>query len=474
MNPIPALSLFLALLCSQSSFATPPRPNIIVFIADDHGQLDSTPYGATDVRTPNMQRLADDGMTFTHAFVASPSCAPSRTAMLTGLMPARNGAERNHTFKRDDVASLPEAMRRLGYQTAAFGKVAHGKKDTARHGFDVADERNDAAFISRFLDARDASKPLCVFVGSHDPHVPWPAIDGYNPAQVNLPPTFIDTPETREFRARYYTAVTRADTLLGEVRDLAKRHFDPAQTLIVYTSDHGGQWPFGKWNLYDSGIRVPLLAAWPGVIAPGSRAEAMVQWIDLLPTLIDAGGGAAPEGLDGRSFFPVLRGEAATHREAIFTTHSGDALNVYPIRAVRTADRKFIANLHPEFVHTTFIDKALAQDGGRYWISWFEKAKRDPAAAATVNRYHRRPAVELYDLRADPFEQHNLAADPAHARRVKEMSDQLAGWMREQDDKQTVFNAPYLFTDPASTRPGNSADADSWPGKEKPNPKPGR
>ena len=116
MNPIPALSLFLALLCSQSSFAAPPRPNIIVFLADDHGQLDSTPYGATDVRTPNLQRLADAGMTFTHAFIASPSCAPSRAAMLTGLMPARNGAERNHTFKRDDVASLPGVLRQLGYE----------------------------------------------------------------------------------------------------------------------------------------------------------------------------------------------------------------------------------------------------------------------------------------------------------------------------------------------------------------------
>ena len=322
--------------------------------------------------------------------------------MLTGLMPARNGAERNHTFKRDDVASLPGVLRQLGYQTAAFGKVAHDGKDTARHGFDVFDEQHDAAFVAKFLRERDALKPLCLFVGTYHPHVPWTDLEGYDPAQVQLPPTFADTPQTREFRARYYSAVTKADTRLGEVLDLAKQHFDPANTLILYTADHGAQWPFGKWNLYDSGIRVPLLAAWPGVIQPGSRTAAMVQWIDLWPTLIAAAGGTVPTGIDGRSFFPVLRGEAATHREAIFTTHSGAELNVYPIRAVRTAEWKFIRNLHPEFAHTTQIDKALARYGGRYWISWFEKAKRDPAAAATVNRYHRRPAVELYGSSGRP------------------------------------------------------------------------
>src|ERR1700730_8533522 len=119
------------ILCSRTLIAA-EQPHLVVFLSDYHGQLDSTPYGATDVHTPNMQKLADSGLTFTRAFVASPSCAPSRAAMLTGLMPARNGAEANHTFKRDDVASLPEVLRRLGYETAAFGKVAHGNKDVAR------------------------------------------------------------------------------------------------------------------------------------------------------------------------------------------------------------------------------------------------------------------------------------------------------------------------------------------------------
>jgi arylsulfatase A-like enzyme len=187
----------------------------------------------------------------------------------------------------------------------------------------------------------------------------------------------------------------------------------------------------------------------------------MIQWTDLLPTLIAAAGGPVPGGIDGRSFLPVLRGEAAAFRDTIFTTHSGDGrMNVYPIRAIRTAGWKLILNLHPEYAHTTHIDKALARDGGRYWISWFEKAQTDSATAALVHRYHARPALELYDVAADPHEQRNLAADPAHAARIADLRAQLTAWMKAQGDQETVFNEPRLLTDPAATRPGTTSSAD--------------
>ena len=460
------LLLLLFAFCPRL-YAAPALPTIIVFLSDDHGMLDSTPYGSAEIRTPNMQRIADTGMTFTHAFIASPSCAPSRAAMLTGLMPARNGAENNHTFKRDSVDSLPDVMRKLGYETAAFGKVAHGPKDVQRHGFDVSNAGNGAALVGKFLKERDPAKPLCLFVGSHNPHVPWSDLEGYDPAKVTLPPKFVDTPETRDFRARYCTSVTKADTELGAVLDLAKQHFDPANTLLIYTSDHGAQWPFGKWNLYDTGIRVPFLAAWPSMIKPGARTGAQVQWIDLWPTLIEAVGGTVPTGIDGRSFLPVLRGEKSAHREVIFTTHSGDGeMNVYPIRSLRDGDWKFILNLHPEFAHTTHIDKSpKATSGLAYWRSWFEKAKTDPAAAAIVKRYHERPAVELYDLRSDPAELRNLATDPAQSARVTGMRARLEAWMREQGDRQGIFSVPRPLTDPASTIPATEESAGEVPAR---------
>lgn len=463
MNHTVFRSIWLTLLLGLSgaglvTAAQTPKPShIVVFLADDHGQLDSEPYGATDVHTPSMAQLARDGMKFTHAFIASPACAPSRTAMLTGRMPARTGAEANHTYKPADMQSLPAVFNALGYQTVAFGKVAHGP-DKFRHEFEVLDKTDDIAVVRKFLQERHDPRPLLLFVGTNEPHVPWPHLVGYDPAKLHLPPTFVDTPQTREMRARYYTDVTKADTMLGQVRALAKEKLGD-NVLFIYSSDHGAQWPFGKWNLYDAGIRVPFIATWPGVIKPGSVSGALVQWIDLFPTLIAVTGGKVPDGLDGRSFASVLRGKAREFRREIYTTHSGDgAMNVYPIRSVRTRDWKYILNLNPELAHTTHIDKAKAGDGLKYFASWYERGQTDANAAAIVKRYYERPQEELYDLRHDPHEQRNLAADPKQAKRLAQLRAQLEAWMKAQNDSRKVFNQPRPLSDPASTRPATLAE----------------
>ncbi|MFC5457766.1 sulfatase [Prosthecobacter fluviatilis] len=429
-------------------------PNIVVFISDDHSMLDSEPYGATDIRTPNMVKLAAEGVKFTHAFVASPACGPSRTTLCTGLWPARNGAEPNHKAKIPGVPSLPPVLHALGYEVAAFGKVAHGNygKD---HGFDVLGGQqqgdSDTVEVAKFLNTRDASKPLCLFFGTRHPHVPWGENAGYDVAALKLPPKHVDTAATREQRARYCSDITRADTLLGELRALAKDKV-PGDTLFIYTADHGGQWPFGKWNLYDAGIRIPFIAAWPGHLPPASTNDAMIAWPDLLPTFIELGGGTVPEGIDGKSFAGVLLGKVTTHREKIFTTHSGDGdFNVYPIRSVRTRDWKYIRNLHPEFQHHTHISRSSKVTSGfNYWQSWLSAAESNTEAAAKVKRYSVRPAEELYDLKSDPNELHNLAAEPAQAERLQQLREDVDAWMQQQGDKQTVFGKPLLIGEPVT------------------------
>ena len=430
-----------------------PLPNIVVFISDDHSQLDSPVYGSTEVRTPHMERLAAEGLKFTHAFVASPACGPSRTALFTGLWSARNGAEPNHKPKNPGVASLPPVLHALGYEVAAIGKVAHNTyaKD---HGFDYIEGPNpgfsDTKAVAKFLATRDASKPLCLFVGTRHPHMPWSDNDGYIPAVLKIPPTHVDTVVTREMRAKYLTDVTKADTLLGEVRALAREKV-PGETLFIYTADNGAQWPFGKWDLYDAGIRVPLIVAWPGHVKPATTSDALVCWPDLLPTLIELAGGQVPDGLDGKSFAGILRGTATTHRDRVFSTHSGDGdFNVYPIRSVRTREWKYIRNLHPEFQHHTHVSRAEGAGGIIYWRSWLAEAKTNPAAAATVARFSERPAEELYDLRADPYELHNLAADPKQSARLTALRADLDAWMKQQGDTQTVFGKPLLRGEPAT------------------------
>jgi len=448
------LAAVLALL-TVSVVSGAERPNLVVFIADDLGQRDVEPYGAKHVRTPNMQRLAKAGLTFTHAFVASPACAPSRAALLTGLMPARNGAEANHSKPRAEITKLPAYLQELGYEVVAFGKVAHyghGKD----YGFDHVSHEGfqnyaSIAAAAEFLKTRKSDKPLCLLVGTHWPHVPWPQGEsGYNPAKVDLPPTHVDTPETRLWRTRYYAAVTKADDDLGVIYDAARAHLDPAKTYFFFTSDHGAQWPFGKWNLYDAGIRVPLVAIGPGIQA-GATADAMVSWIDLLPTLVELGGGTGPADIDGQSFAGVLSGQAKQHREEIYATHSGDGrFNVYPIRAVRDRRWKYILNLHPEYQHATHINRAAAGDGLAYFRSWEAAAKTDERAAAIVARYKVRPKEELYDLHTDPHEEQNLAAEPAHAERLAAMRGKLAAWSRAQGDTRRIFNEPLLAGEEAT------------------------
>ncbi|MBL9199999.1 MAG: sulfatase [Opitutaceae bacterium] len=447
-------------LCPAVAAQSSPRPNIVVFIADDHSQLDSQAYGSAEVRTPQMARLAADGLKFTQAFVASPSCGPSRTALLTGLWSARNGAEPNHKPKHPHVASLPPVLRSLGYETAAIGKVAHGAY-ARDHGFNYVEGPNqgfsETAAVAKFLAARDATKPLCLFVGTRHPHTVWSADRTYDPAAVKIPATHVDTAVTREERASYLTDVTKADTLLGDVRELVREKLS-ADTLFIYTADHGAAWPFSKWTLYDAGIRVPLIMAWPGRLRPGTVSDAMVCWPDLLPTFIELAGGTVPAGIDGRSFAGIIRGTETAHRDRVFATHSGDGdFNVYPIRAVRTPGWKYIRNLHPEFQHHTHISRSSGPSGLVYWKTWLAAAERDPAAAATVRRYTTRPAEELYDLAADPHELRNLAANPKQSSRLAEMRADLDAWMKQQGDAQTVFGQPLLRGEPVTfIVPGNA------------------
>lgn len=460
MNRTLLLLPALAALMSPAAIAEQPRPNIVVFLTDDQSQLDSSPYGASSLRTPNMQRLADAGLTFSDAYVASPSCAPSRAALLTGRMPARNGAEANHSKPRAELKKWPAWFQELGYEVVAFGKVSH-YRHTVDYGFDHFafdgfHEHQAIPAAVEFLQRRESenAKPLCLMVGSNWPHVPWPEQHpGYDPVGLPLPAGSIDTPATRQWRARYAAAVTNADDQLGLVYDAALKTLGE-QTLFLLSSDHGAQWPFGKWNCYEAGLRVPLIVAWPGVIEPKRRTAAMVSWVDFLPTLLEAAGGQPPAELDGRSFLPVLRGERDEHRDRIFATHSGDGRwNVYPIRSVRADHWKLILNLHPEFAFTTHIDlrDSLADRG--YFETWREAAARDAAAAETVHRYHARPAVELYDLDADPHELHDLAAKPEHADRVDALRGELEAWMSQQGDRRTVFAEPRLLSDPGSYGP---------------------
>lgn len=439
--------------------STASRPNIVLFLSDDHGYWDSSVYGSRVVRTPSMQKLASDGMVFTGAFTGSPTCVPSRAILMSGLLPARNGALPNHSGLGAGIATMPTFLKQAGYRVAHFGKSHFQPKKNYPDLEWVASEIKrgpltsdlDTTAIEQWLKEREAyerkDQPVCLFVNSHSPHVYWAPNEGYDSSKVELPPTFVDTLETREERTKYYTDITFADKQLGEVYSLANRYLG-RNTLFIYTSDNGAQWPFAKWSLYDAGIHQPFIAAWPDVIKPGTQAQALLSFCDILPTFLEiAGTPTLPEGIDGKSFEHVFRGDDR-HRMEIYAAHSGDRdFNVFPMRCVRTEKYKYILNLHPEFKYTTHIDKAGGRDGRDYFDSWVKKAQMDQAAAAIVRRYHEHPREELYDVVADPHETHNLATDSKHRRALQDLRRKVREWMSVQGDEGKVFGNPTLLAE---------------------------
>jgi arylsulfatase A-like enzyme len=450
--PVPSL---LAALLLPAVLATVPganaaeRPHLVVFLSDDHTWRDSSVYGSAEIETPHMARLAAAGMTFDRAYVASPSCAPSRAALLTGLWPAKNGSEANHSRPREDIRKLPAYLQALGYEVASFGKVGHYRQ-TPEYGFDLARHfgyHEDVAVPEavKWLRERGGERPLCLFVGTNWPHVPWPEeTGGIDPSALAVPPHHVDDEVTRQWRARYMAAIRTMDNELGLVYDAAREVLGE-DVFFLQTSDHGAQWPYGKWTLYEDGVRTPLLVSWPGRVAPGSRSDAMVSWIDILPTLVEAGGGTAPEGIDGRSFLPVLEGRERRHRAQIHLTHSGDGNNnVFPMRAVvDESGWKTIRNLRPELRFLTHVTKNSGDSG--YWDAWLDRAVEDAGGAGArrlVREYLGRPGVELYDTVRDPWERENLAADSAQSSRLAALSNEIDDWMAATGDTQATHGEP--------------------------------
>jgi len=428
------------------------RPNLVLFLSDDHGWADSGCYGNRQVRTPNLDRLASEGMRLTHAFAGSPTCTPSRSVIYTGLMPLRNGAHGNHSAVRAEVKSLPTYLGKLGYRVVLAGKTHIRPRESFPFEYVAAHLPRDPAADRRYraegLDTRAVDKllaahaaarprrPLCLVLGESAPHVMWQPNRGYDPAELALPPYVVDTPATRAGMARYFSEITTMDKRLGECLASLRRHGLADETVFLYASDQGPEWPHAKWNLYDAGIRCPLVVRWPGRVRPGSVCDAMVSFADLTPTLVDLGGGAAVEGLDGRSFLPALLGRTDRHRDEVYAAHTGDGnMNDFPMRAVRTRTHKYILNLKPGNRYTTHFSLVADRDHGLIYRTWVEKAKTDEAAARLVRNFERRPAEELYDLRADPHELSNLAGDPACRELLESLRGKVRQWMAQQGDK---------------------------------------
>lgn len=423
------------------------RPNLLFLISDDHSHPDLGCNGNSVVRTPNLDRMAADGMRFEHCYVSSPQCSPNRSSIFTGCTPHTTNTSRLHTPMPEWEPTILEPLRSAGYYTGAFRKVHQGNEFNRRFDFYDASK----APFEKFFDAVPAGRPFWLQIGFTDPHRPYRpgAFDPpHDPSKVQVPAFLPDHPEVRKDLAHYHDGIARMDSECGQIFSILEKRGLAENTLVIFTGDNGMPFPRAKGTCYDPGIRVPMLARWPGRVAKGSTAAGMVAHVDLAPTWLESAGLPVPKKMQGRSLLPLLTGADRNGRDEVFSERNWHD-NFDPIRSVRTSRYKLIFNAAPHFPYRPAWDLADSPS----WKVIGELARRGGLKGPHLRMLDpARPVLELYDLQADPHEFNNLAGSPAHREVLDELTRRLSAWMHRT----------YDYLPPGASAPGEPG-ARSWP-----------
>ena len=434
-----ATNILAASLLSVSAVTTEQtKPNIVLVIADDCRYLDLGCNGSKDAVTPNIDRLASEGLKFNQFHQATAMSSPTRHSLLTGIYPVRSGAYPNHTFIKDGITTLPKYLKDAGYRVAIQGKRHFAPEEAFPFEYlsgGAADV--DISKIEPFIaDVATSKKPFFLYVASHDPHSPWTRGDRsfFDANKITLPPYLVDTKVTRENYVNYLAEIQQLDSDVGKLDALMKKYGLDKNTVFIFTSEQGHSFPFAKWTCYESGLHTTFIVRWDGVTQPGATTDALCEYVDVTPTLLDIAGAKIPKDLDGKSFVNVIKGKTNKFKDYTYSVHTTRGIingsDYFGIRSVRSGKFRYVLNLTPE---ATF--KNAATGNNDIWQSWLEKAKTDEFARQQVSKYQRRPAEELYDVVNDPFEMNNLINDPKYAKEVKVLRDKLAAWMKQQGDE---------------------------------------
>ncbi len=428
------------------------QPNIVIIMADDLDTRQLSCYGGQNIHTPHIDALAAEGLKFNQMIASETMCVPTRASLFTGLYPARHGAYQNHKPVYPHLKSVAHYLAELGYSVALTGKD-HATTPKTVFPFEILkgfEPDCRAKTDSYFLDSiktfiRKQSQPYCLFVMSINPHVPWTAGDPseFPKEQLRLPPDWVNTPLTREEFARYLAEIRRLDNQVGEIIGLLKETGQDKNTILIFLGEQGAQFPGGKYTLWESGQYSSMIVKWPGMVLPDKQTEAIVQYEDITPTLIDIAGGKPVKGLDGRSFLKVLKGKTNQHRDYAYGIQNNIPEGpAYPVRSIRDGNYKLILNLTPDSsYYTPFL--MTANFSVKCYTSWMEKAKTDARAAALTSRLEKRPAVEFYNIMQDPYELNNLAGEKAYRSVARKMERKLGAWMKQQGDNGAAMDRAF-------------------------------
>ena len=469
-------SLFFVILISTYHLcpAMTQHKNILFLIADDLGKYVGC-YGCKSVSTPNLDRLASQGVKFDLAFASTASCSGSRSTIYTGLHTHENGQYglnifRHHFQTFPHVETAPQLFNAAGYKTGIIGKVHVGTNDVYPWEHRQESDTRDVAWVADQVDAfcesaKKEDRPFYLTVGFVDPHRDITTRGGFGndetydkrvssidlkPEDVEVPSWLTDLPETRQELVEYYKAVHRTDSGVGMILDALEKQGLADSTLVLFTSDNGPPFINAKTTLYDAGTCLPLLVRQPGGKA-GITNPNMISYIDFLPTFLDwaeikpevhgestvqPGGGfetgkkATPPPRRGRSFLPITQREdvvpESEWQHHVFGSHTFHELqNYWPTRVLRTRRYKYHRNI------AWRLDFPFASDlYASYSFEGMRNASKDKPmiGSRSLKNYLFRPSEELFDLENDPEEIDNLAEDPAHKELLLQLRETLEQW----------------------------------------------
>ena len=455
----------------------PAKPLNVLLITVDDMNCDSVGIYGCPIKgiTPNIDRLASQGMRFEHGHVTIAICQPTRAVWMTGRYPHRNGALGFDPIK-PGVPTLLETLKRSGYHTGILAKVPHVVPTRGQHWDVVVPARNlgtgrnpDLYYkhTKDFLEqAATEGKPFFLMANSQDPHRPFagsqqernkirktrknkktknktvpqkeltlaPIPRRYHPDQIPVPGFLPDLPAIRKELSQYYASVHRADRIVGAVLKALDDANLSKSTLVMFLSDHGMPLPFAKTNCWRHSTRTPWIIRWPGVVRPGQHDQRhMVAGIDLAPTILDAVGLPQLPQSDGRSFRAVLNRQSQADRDHVITHINRTAgKRAYPMRSVIERRYGYIFNAWSNGT-TVFRNESQA---GLTMKAMKTAAASNPKIAARVQLFLKRVPEELYDYQSDPDAKHNLATDPQHSQTLARLRARLLDHMQSTDDPQ--------------------------------------
>ncbi|MGO1410434.1 sulfatase family protein [Microbacterium sp.] len=442
------------------------RPNILFITADDMEGTTPGAFGGQNDVTPALDALAASGAVFERAHVPIAVCQPSRSAMMTGRWPHRNGAEGFEPID-DDVPVLTRLLADVGYRAGILGKVTHlqpVERFEWDHAVDMAelgmgrDPDRYAEEMRAFLEGAD-DEPWFLMLNAHDPHRPFHGAEDvgrffsdqqqegipspsriFSPGEAESVPGYLpDLPEVRREYAQYLSSARRCDDVVAAALRVLEDTGTSEDTVVVFLSDNGMAFPFSKANCYLQSTRTPLIVRWPGSVAPGTRVEsAFVSMLDLFATFCDITGATATPN-DGSSLVPLLTGTTEQHRDHVVTVfHETAAKKRYEMRCVQDGTHGYIWNGWADGETEYRAENMI----GLTWNAMVEAARDDTDLASRVAFYQSRRTEELYELVDDPHALHDLSGDPNVRPVLTGMREALRAWMVETADPQlAAFDA---------------------------------